>query len=148
MALGTGGGLRSLPGTPAVPGSGAPLVPQHLCAAQSGAGRHPGDPGGVTQKGALFITDDSDTACHLDHITVQVANDRAQYPFDASRDSLPDERTLGLTGVPTRCQQAVAALANTLVRHCSASVRAEATRIFFEIAGAHDICPEVHYPNP
>ena len=33
--------------------------------------------GGVTQYVASFIADDSDTARHLDHITVQVARDRA-----------------------------------------------------------------------
>ena len=38
------------------------------------------------------------------HITVQVAKDRAPYAFDASRDSLQDDRTLKLTRVPTRCQ--------------------------------------------
>ena len=53
--------------------------------------------GGVTQYVAPFIADDSDTARHLDHITVQVAKDRARYAFDASRDSLQDDRTLGLT---------------------------------------------------
>ena len=59
--------------------------------------------GGVTQYVAPFIADDSDTARHLDHIRVQVAKDRARYAFDASRDSLQDDRTLGLTRVPTRC---------------------------------------------
>ena len=39
--------------------------------------------GGVTQYVAPFIADDSDTARHLDHITVQVAKDRARYAFDA-----------------------------------------------------------------
>ena len=34
--------------------------------------------GGVTQYVAPFIADDSDTARHLDHITVQVAKDRAR----------------------------------------------------------------------
>ena len=102
--------------------------------------------GGVTQYVAPFIVDNSDTARHLDHIMVQVAKDRARYAFDASRDSLQDDRTLGLTRVPTRCQQATMALVGTLVHHRSASVRAEATRIFCEIAGAHGICPEVHYP--
>ena len=61
--------------------------------------------GGVTQYVAPFIADDSDTARHLDHITVQVAKDRARYAFDASRDSLQDYRTLGLTRVPTRCSR-------------------------------------------
>ena len=65
---------------------------------------------GVTQYVAPFIADDSDTARHLDHITVQVAKDRARYAFDASRDSPQDDRTLGLTRVPTRCQQAAVAL--------------------------------------
>ena len=120
MTLGTSGGLRPLPGTPAAagrgvapsaqapatPGSGAPLVPQHPRATESGEGRHPGDPRGLTQYLAPFIADDSDAARHLDHITVQVAKDRARYAFDASRDSLQDDRTLGLTRVPTRCQQA------------------------------------------
>ena len=36
----------------------------------------------------------------------------------------------------------------TLVHHRPAFVRAEVTRMFSEIAGAHDICPEVHYPVP
>ena len=104
--------------------------------------------GGVTQYVAPFIADDSDTARHLDHITVQVAKDGARYTFDASRDSLQDDRTLGLTRVPTRCQQAAVALVGTLVHHCSTSVRAEVTKMFWEIAGAHGICPEVHYPVP
>ena len=104
--------------------------------------------GGVTQYVAPFIADDSDTARHLDHITVQVAKDRARYAFDASRDSLQDDRTLGLTRVPTRCQQAAVALVGTLVHHRSTSVRAEVTKMFWEIAGAHGICPEVHYPVP
>ena len=34
--------------------------------------------GGVTQYIARFIADDSDTARHVDHITVQVAKDRAR----------------------------------------------------------------------
>ena len=60
MALGTSGGLRFLPGTPAAagrgvlpaaqapatPGGAAPLVPQHPRATESGAGRHPGNPRG------------------------------------------------------------------------------------------------------
>ena len=104
--------------------------------------------GGVTQYVAPFIADDSDTACHLDQVTVQVAKDRARYAFDASRGSLQDDRTLGLTRVPTRCQQAAVALLSTLVHHRSASVRAEVTRMFWEIAGAHGIGPEVHYPVP
>ena len=104
--------------------------------------------GGVTQYVAPFIADDSDTARHLDHITVQVAKDRARYAFDASRDSLQDDWTLGLTRVPTRCQQAAVALVGTLVHHRSTSVRAEVTKMFWEIAGAHGICPEVHYPVP
>ena len=40
------------------------------------------------------------------------------------------------------------ALVGTLVHHLSASVRAEATRMFWEIAGTHGIRPEVHYPVP
>ena len=93
-------------------------------------------PGGVTQYVAPFITDNSDTPRHLDHITVQVTKDRAQYAFDASRDSLQDDRTLGLARVPTRCQQATVALVGMLVHHPSASVGAEATRVFWEITGA------------
>ena len=104
--------------------------------------------GGVTQYVAPFIADDSDTARHLDHITVQVAKNTARYAFDASRDSLEDDRTLGLTQVPTRCQQAAVALMGTLVHHRSTSVRAEVTKMFWEIAIAHGICPEVHYPVP
>ena len=104
--------------------------------------------GGVTQYVAPFIADDSNTARHLDHITVQVAKDRARYAFDASRDSLQDDRTLGLTRVPTRCQQAVVALVGTLLHHRSTSVRAEVTKMFWKKAGAHSICPEVHYPVP
>ena len=73
---------------------------------------------------------------------------RLRYAFDASRDSLQDDRTLGLTRVPTRCQQAAVALAGALVHHRSTSVRAEVTKMFWEIAGAHGICPEVHYPVP
>ena len=104
--------------------------------------------GGVTQYVTPFIAADSDTARHLDHITVQVANDRARYAFDASRDSLQDDRTLGLTRVPRRCQQAAVALVGTLIHHRSASVRPKVTMMFWEIAGAHGICPEVHYPVP
>ena len=40
------------------------------------------------------------------------------------------------------------ALVGTLVHHRSTSVRAEVTKMFWEIAGAHRICPEVHYPVP
>ena len=58
--------------------------------------------GGLAQYVVPFIADNSDTARHLDHITVQVAKDRAGYAFDACRDSLQDDRTLGLTWVPTR----------------------------------------------
>ena len=104
--------------------------------------------GGVTQYVAPFITNDSDTARSSDHITVQVARDRARYAFDASRDSLQDDRTLGLTRVPTRCQQAAVSLVGTLVHHRPTSVHAEVTRMFWEIAGAHEICPKVHYPVP
>ena len=104
--------------------------------------------GGVTQYVAPFIADDSDTACHLDHITVQVAQDRVRDAFDASPDSLQDDRTLGLTGVATRCQHAAVALVGTLVHHRSTSVRTEVTKMFWEIAGAHRICPDVHYPVP
>ena len=104
--------------------------------------------GGLTQYLAPSITGDSESARHLDHITVQVAKHMARYAFDASRNSLQDDRTLGLTQQPTRCQQATVALVGTLVHHQSAPVRAEATRIFWEIAGAHGICPGVHYPVP
>ena len=100
--------------------------------------------GGLTQYNSPFIADVADTARH----PVQVAKDRARYAFDASRDSLQDDGTLGLTRVRTRCQQAVVALMGTLVHHRSASVRAEATRMFWEIAGAHGVCPEVQYPMP
>ena len=104
--------------------------------------------GGVTQYVAPFIADDSYTARHLDHITVQVASDRARYAFDASGDSLQDDRTPGLTQVPTLCQQAAVALVGTLVHQRSTSVRAKVTKMFWEIAGAHGICPEVHYSVP
>ena len=104
--------------------------------------------GGVTQYVAPFMADDSDTVRHLYDITVHVAKDRAWYAFDASRDSLQDDRTLGLTRVPTRCQQAAVALVGTLVHHRSTSLCAEVTRVFWEIASAHGICPQVHYPVP
>ena len=104
--------------------------------------------GGVTQYVAPLIADDYDIARHLDHIIVQVAKDRARYAFDASRDSLQDDRTLGLTQVPTRCQQEAVALVGTLVHHCSTSVRAEVTKMFWEIPSAHGKCPEVHYHVP
>ena len=100
--------------------------------------------GGVTQYVAPFIAHDSDGARHLDHITVQVAKDRARYGFDAWRDSLHYDQTLGLTPVPTRCQQAAVALVGTLVHHGSTSVCAKVTRMFREIASTHGICPEVH----
>ena len=48
----------------------------------------------------------------------------------------------------TRCQKTAVALVGTLVHHRSASVRAEAARMFWEITGAHGIGPEVHYPVP
>ena len=104
--------------------------------------------GGVTQYVAPFIAKNYDTARHLDHFTVPVGKDRVQYAFDASRHSLQDDRTLGLTRVPTRCEQATVPLVGTLVHHRSASVRNEATRMFGEIAGAHSICRGVHYPIP
>ena len=104
--------------------------------------------GKVTQYVAPFVADESDAARHLDHITVQVAKDRDTYTFDASRDSLQDDRTLGLTWVPTRCQQAALALVGTLVHQRTTSVRAEVTRMFWEIASAHGICPGLHYPVP
>ena len=75
-------------------------------------------PGGVTQYVTPFIADNSDTARHLDHITVQVAKDRVPYAFDASRDNLQNDRTLWLKRVPTRCQQAAVALVGTLVHIC------------------------------
>ena len=159
MALGAGGGLRPLSGTPAAtrlgvlpagqaptaPGGGAPLVPQHPRATESGTGRHPGDPRGGD---AIRCPLHRRRLRHLDHITVQVAKNRARYAFDASQDSPQDDRTLGLTRVPTRCQQATVALVGALVHHRSASVRAEVTRMFWEIASAHGKCPEVHYPVP
>ena len=40
------------------------------------------------------------------------------------------------------------ALVGTLVHHRSTCVRAEVTKMFWEIAGAHGICPKVHYPVP
>ena len=40
------------------------------------------------------------------------------------------------------------ALVGTLVHHRATSVRAEVTKMFWEIAGAHGICPEVHPPRP
>ena len=40
------------------------------------------------------------------------------------------------------------ALLGSLVHHRSTSVRAKITKMFWEIAGAHRICPEVHYPVP
>ena len=40
------------------------------------------------------------------------------------------------------------AFVGTLVHQRSTSVRAEVTKTFWEIAGAHGICPEVHYPVP
>ena len=85
--------------------------------------------GGVTNYVAPFIADDSDSARHLDHITVQVAKDGARYAFDASPDSLRDGRTLGLTRVLTRCQQAAVALVGTLLHHRSTSVRAQVTKM-------------------
>ena len=79
--------------------------------------------GEVTEYAAPFIADDSDSARHPDHITVQVAKDKARYAFNASRDSLREDRTLGLTRVPTRCQQAPQALVGPIVHNHSASVR-------------------------
>ena len=101
---------------------------------------------GLSQYASPFIADDSDTACHLDHITVQVAKDKVRYAFDASRDSQQDDWTLGLRRVPTRSQKAAMALLGTLFHHCPASVCVEATRRFLETASAHGICPDMHYP--
>ena len=95
-----------------------------------------------------FVAQDSNTARYLDQVTTQVAKDRALYAFDASRDSLQNDRALGLPRVPTRCQQAAVALVGTLVHHRVALVRAETAKMFWEIAGAHGICPEMHYPVP
>ena len=162
MALSTGSGLRPLPGTPgaagwevlpaaqtpAAPSGGAPLVPQHPRTTKSVANVILAILGGVTQYVSPFIADDSNTARNLDHITVQGAKDRARYAFDASRASLQDDRTLGLTRVPTRCQHATVALMGTLFHHRSVSVRAEVGRMFWEIAGAHRICPEINYRVP
>ena len=86
--------------------------------------------GGVTQYIAPFIAKASNTARHLEQITVQVQKDRARYALDASRDSLQDDQTLGLTRVPRRCQQEAVALMGILVHHRSASVCAEVTRMF------------------
>ena len=104
--------------------------------------------GGVTQYVASFIAHDSDTARHLDDITVQVAKDRAQYAFDASRDSLQDDRTLGLTRVPTRCQQAAVALVGTLDHRRSTSVRAEVTRMFYQNRQRARHMPRAALPRP
>ena len=76
------------------------------------------------------------------------SKDRARYAVDASRDSLQEDQTLRLTQVPTRCQQAAVTLVGTFVYHCSASVHAEATKMFWKIAVANGICPEVHYRVP
>ena len=73
--------------------------------------------GGVTEYVAPSIANHSETARRPDHITVKVAKDRAPYTLDASRDSLQDHGTLGLTRVPTRCQQAAVALVGTLVHN-------------------------------
>ena len=97
--------------------------------------------GGVIQYVATLIAEDSDTARHLDHVTTQVMNDRARYAFDATRNNLHNDRALGLTRVPTRCQQAGMAPLGTLVHHRAASVHAEATRMIWEVASGHPICP-------
>ena len=104
--------------------------------------------GGVTQYIAPFIADDSDTARHQDHITVQVAKDRARYAFDALRDSLQDDGTLGLTRVPTRCQQAAVAVVGTLVHHRSTAVRAEVPRMFWENRRRTRNMPRSALPRP
>ena len=90
---------------------------------------------GVIQYVAPLIADDSDTARQLDHVITQVANDRVRYAFDASPDSLHNDRALGLASILTRRQQAAMALLGTLVHHCASSARAEATKMFWEIAG-------------
>ena len=107
-----------------------------------------GSPEGMTQYIAPFIADNSDTARHLDHITVKVAKHRARYALNTPRDSLQDDWTQGLMRVPTRCQQGTVVLVGTLVPHRWASVRAEATSMFWEIAGEHGFCPVVHCPVP
>ena len=131
-----------------MPGDGAPLVHQHPPAALGGKGRHLRDPGGVTQYIAPFIANSSETAWHMDHITVQVAKDRARYALDPSPDGPEDRQTLGFTRVPTRCQPAATALVGTRVHHGSASVCDKAARMFWELAGAHGIPPKVNYPVP
>ena len=47
--------------------------------------------GGATQYVAPFIADNSDTARHLDQITIQVTRDRARYDFDPSPDRLQEK---------------------------------------------------------
>ena len=71
----------------------------------------------VIQYIAGFMADDSDTGRHLDHVTTQVAKDRAQYAVDASRTRMQDDSDLRLTRVPTRCQQAAVALVCTLIHN-------------------------------
>ena len=75
----------------------------------------------------------------------RIRSEFGEFKLNSLRICIP---TLGLTRVPTRCQQAVVALVGTLVHHRSTFVRAEVTKMFWEIAGAHRICPEVHYPVP
>ena len=77
-----------------------------------------------------FIAKNSDTARPLDHVTTLVAKNRVRYAFDASWDSLHNHRTLGLTRVPTRCQQPSVALVGSLGHHCAASVHGKATKMF------------------
>ena len=111
LALGARGGLRALLGTPAAAGRKFLLRRKHrlrLAAVRHWCLTGLALPevvretiftvlGGVTQYVAPFIAEDSDTARHLAHITVQVAKDRSRYAFDDCRDSLQDDRTLGLT---------------------------------------------------
>ena len=101
---------------------------------------------GPSQYMAPLIADNSDTSRHLDHLIIQVAKERAQYTFDASRDGLQDNQTLRPTRVLTRCLQAAVALAGTIVHPGAASVRAQAAKMFWEIGGAHGMCSKVHYP--
>ena len=77
-----------------------------------------------------------------------MAKDWARYAYNASRDSLHEDRTLGLMKVPTWYQQGVVAFVGTLLNQRSALVHTEAAKVFSKIAGAHGICLRLYYPVP
>ena len=161
MALGAGGGLRPLPGTPsaagrkissaaqtpAAPGGGAPLVRQHPPATKSCAGRHLVVLGGVTQT----LPSSSSTP----------PTPRATWTTSLSRlrrtgrgtPSTPRGTAYGTTGPwgLRGCQPGANRRQWPSWAHSSTTARPLCSRRppgYYGKSSAHGICPEVHYPVP